>query len=160
MPLRSCLAALSLVLVVSPALAQTDPLLAVRSADPLELARAADRLGDAAVLARLVEGRPTPIRLAAIRATPWLDAPEQALAPLAAIAIGRDPDLAPAAAVSILRIARALDAQALDGRETHPSELHDARVAIQALADDATARADLRRMAELAVDALAAIGVP
>jgi hypothetical protein len=144
----------------SHAQAQDDPLLAVTDADPLELARAAARLGDAAVLARLADARPRELRLAAIRATPFLHAPERALAPLAAIAGGRDSVLAPAAALAGLRIARTLDGLALDRRECAPTELHDARTAWDHVARDETARADIRRAAESAVAALSALGVP
>jgi hypothetical protein len=138
-----------------------DPLLATGSSDPLELARVVDRIGDAALLERLGgEGTPTDVRLAAIRASVALRAPERALEPLATIARSRDPDLAPAAAMAFLAIARDLDPRALDAREVLRGELVPARTALEALADDESARADLRRAALLALDALTALGVP
>ena len=137
-----------------------DPLVAVADADPLELGRVAQRLGDGAVLARLADDRPVVVRLAAIRATPWLRAPEAALGPLARIAAGRDSWLAPEAARIVLRIARALTVDDLAARETFPAELADARAALEALAADEHARFDIRRAAELAADALGGLGVP
>jgi hypothetical protein len=146
---------------VSGGLAQErDPLLAAPGGDPLELARVVDRIGDRAVLDRLAADRPADVRLAALRAAPAMRAPESALGALAEIAGGRDPDLAPAAMLSVLTIARALDPLELDAREVLRADLAPARRAIGAIAADATARADLRRGAELAVDALAALGVP
>lgn len=131
-----------------PAAAQGDPLLAVRDADPMELARVADRLGDAAVLARLGEGQSRDVRLAAIRAARFIDGPELALEPLARIAAGRDPLLAPAAARAALAIAGELDLDALAQREVEPSSLSAARALFVALSRDARARADLRAAAE------------
>ncbi|MDQ3034673.1 MAG: hypothetical protein M3Y87_19845, partial [Myxococcota bacterium] len=91
---------------------------------------------------------------------PQLHAPERALEALAAIARGRDPDLAPAAALSMLEIARTLDPQALDAREVMREELSPAHAAIAQLAGDDTARADLRRVAYIVLAALDAAGVP
>lgn len=127
-----------------------DPLLAVHSADPLELARVVDRIGDDAVLDRLPSETPLAVRLLAVRASPWLHAPELALAPLTALAAGRDPDLAPAAALAILRIAERLDRAELDAREAGGDEIEAALAPLGALAADVTARADLRRGAAVA----------
>lgn len=150
----------ALVHVAAPAAAQDDARLMAADADPMELARAAARLGDAAVLARLDDGRARDVRLAAIRATPFLHAPERALATLAALAGGRDSLLAPAAALAALRIVRVLDGPSLDRRECAPSELHDARVAWERVTHDATARADIHHAAAEIAAALPALGVP
>lgn len=136
-----------------------DPFAAAGS-DPMELARVVDRIGDDRVIALLGDETPAAVQLGAVRAATQLRAPERALEALARIAAGRDPDLAPAAAMSILEIARALDPQALDARETMRDELTPARAALAPLAADQTARADLRRIAGMAEDALAALGVP
>lgn len=137
-----------------------DPFLVHPTSDPLELARLVDRIGDAAVIARLSDETPTDIKLLAVRAAPQLDGPERALEGLAAIAQGRDPDLAPAAAHSLLVIAHALDPQALDAREVLREELAPARVALSTLQADETARGDLRRAAGIVIAALDSVGVP
>jgi hypothetical protein len=149
-------------LLASGAAAQApaDPLAAVADADPAELARVAERIGDREVLDRLGAGRPAVVRLAAIRTTPWLRAPEAALPSLARIAGGRDSILAPAAALYAMRIATSLDTDAVAAREVLPSDLDGARTDLEALAADSTARPDLRRAAALAADALRALFGP
>jgi hypothetical protein len=137
-----------------------DPLVAVADADPLELARVAAQLGDLAVIARLDRRQPVVVRLAAVRATPFLAGPERALPLLAEMARGRDPHLAPAAADALLRITAALDGAALDRREVLRPELTPARASLRTLIDDHTARPDIRRAALLADSSLAALGVP
>jgi hypothetical protein len=127
--------------------------------DPLELARLADRLGDGAVLAALEDPSATPlVRLRAARAARFLDAPEAALAPLAALARGRDPVLAPAAALAAYRVAAALTLAELEAREASVEALAPAREALAALGADESARGDLRRLARFAAAALAALG--
>lgn len=161
------LALLLIATVARDATAQdVDPLVAIGSSDPVALARIVERLGDDAVLARLAaedaedaDGVSADARLAAIRASVALRAPERALDPLAAIAAGRDPDLAPAAAYSILVIARALDPRDLDAREVMRAELAPALAAIARLAADETARPDLRRAAAIAAELLGHLGI-
>jgi hypothetical protein len=157
-------AALLLCLIASVAGAQEptapDPLLAVHDTDPLELARVVDRIGDRAVLARLAPETPIAVRALAIVAAPRLHAPEDALASLATIAAGRDPDLAPRAAASLLAIARELDERALDARERDRAELAPARVELATLMADETVRPDVQRAAHLADAALADLAIP
>ena len=64
-------------------------LVAVVDADPLELARIARHFTDGTLLTLLGPGTDTAMRLAAVRASPWLHAPERALAMLSEIASGR-----------------------------------------------------------------------
>jgi len=132
----------------------------VADADPLELSRRVMQHGDDAVVARLSEDQPVVVQLAAVRASRFMRAPEAALPRLAQIARGRDPDLAPAAALACHRIARDLDTPALARREARRTALAPARADLEALAGDETARADLRRLAAFAADALAALDVP
>jgi hypothetical protein len=159
-------AALLLVLLGSTSLGTSshaqpaDPFVAVRDADPMELARVVDRLGDDAVLTRLAGDSPRPVRLAAAHAAPFLREPELALAPLAELAAGRDPRLAPASAASLLTVARALDPDALARREVDVATLAPVRARLAALRDDASARRDLRVAAESADASLEALGVP
>lgn len=132
----------------------------VADADPLELARVASRLGDEAVLGSLDARRPVAERLAAVRAAAWLRAPERALPALVDLLAGRDSELAPAAALSVVRVANALDADALARREVLVAELAPVRARLAAMANAATLRADLRALAGEAGAALGAAGVP
>lgn len=137
-----------------------EPFLANPTSDPLELARLVSRMGDESVLPRLSDESPVDVKLIAIRAAPHLEGPERALEALASIAQGRDPDLAPAAAHSLLVIIHALDPQALDAREVMRDELTPAWAALSHLEADETARGDIRRVASIAMAALDAVGVP
>ena len=137
-----------------------DPLAAVTSADPMELARVVDRLGDGAVLDRLAEDSPRTVRLSAVRAARWMTGPELALAPLAELASGRDPLLAPEAARATRVIVEGLTADGLARREVEPASLSTARRRLAALAADESARSDLRAAAMIAADVLDALGVP
>ncbi len=150
----------ALVTSVGSAQPGPDPLLRVSSTDPLELALVVDRLGDTAVVERLTDGTPLAVRAIAVLAAPEMRAPEDALTALAEIARGRDPDLAPRAALSALTIARALDPRTLDARECDRAGLGAARAALEAIVQDESARADVRRAAQLAAAALAELGVP
>ncbi|MFW5924905.1 MAG: hypothetical protein ACOC9O_04355 [Myxococcota bacterium] len=132
-----------------------DPIVAVSNGDPLELGRFVERHGDRYVVARLGDGHPVDTRLAAVRATPWLDAPERVLDPLSGMAAGRDPHLAPAAAWAAYRITSDLDGIAASQREVMWPALASALRNLRRLADDGTARRDLRRVAAFAADALA-----
>ncbi len=129
---------------------------AALDADPLDVARLAARLGDNAVLAALAGGTPAQ-RLAGARAAMFLAAPEAALPSLLALAAGRDPDLAPAAAAALLDVTRALTPDALSRRESDPAALAPARDAARRLAADAAARSDVRRAAALSAGAIAAL---
>lgn len=129
---------------------------ATLTADPLDVARLVARVGDDVVLAALAREAPAR-RLAAVRASVFLAAPEAALPALVALAAGRDPDLAPAAAASLLEVSRALTPDGLARGESDAAALAPARDAARRLAADATARPDVRRAAALAAGALAAL---
>jgi hypothetical protein len=135
-------------------------LTAADGVDPLELARVAARLGDDAVLALLAPEQPARVRLAAVRAAPWLHEPERALARIGALVGGRDSELAPVAARAALLIARALDGDALARREVAPAALSDALALLLQAAELAHVRQDLQRMAAAAAAQLVAAGVP
>ncbi len=125
-------------------------------ADPMELARAVRALGDDAVLVRVADGS-VGERVAALRATAYLESPERALSALAELAGSDDADLAPVAALAAWRIARALDPRALDDRESDPSELLPARDSFAALGADGSARLDIAALARMTADALDAL---
>lgn len=123
----------------------------VSDGDPLEVARIVAQAGDDAVLASLAPEAGADAMVHAIGAARWLQAPEAALSRLAAIAGGRDPDLAPAAAREAHRICGALDGSGVAGRDiTSPEELWGVVAALRLVADDATAREDIRRLTALA----------
>jgi len=153
------LAALALISCLAlPALAQSvDPLLQVHDGDPLLLASVVERLGDAAILDRLSDTHPLAVRSLAVRATPFLHTPEQALAPLAALSASRDPDLAPTAMRALLTITRSITRASLDAHEDDGTSIEAARTALTQLATDEHARVDLRRAADAALAMLAAL---
>ena len=91
-------------LLVSPSMAQSesgvDALLeAAASGQSLEFARAVESMGDAQVVEFLGAGHPVGVRLAAAYASVWVEEPTLVIVALAELAAGRDPDLAPAAAI-------------------------------------------------------------
>ncbi|MBN1655926.1 MAG: hypothetical protein JXA30_19320 [Deltaproteobacteria bacterium] len=137
-----------------------DPLAAIVDADPMELARVVRRIGDNAVIERLEEDKPIEVRIAAIRATRWMRAPERALAALAEEVGSRDCDLAPAAARAALRIASELTADELATREVMPEQLRQARALFAQAAKNALLRPDIRLYAAQTQEALRAAGVP
>ncbi len=160
--LAAVLAALALGRGVAAQLAPSgvDPLLSAADGDLLDLAATAAKLGDDAVLLRLRPEATTQVRLLAIRATPFLHAPERALPGLAVIAGGRDPDLAPAAARRAFTIAQELQSEGLASREILPASLSVARAMLVRLASSALVRADISLWAAQAAQLLGALGVP
>jgi hypothetical protein len=126
--------------------------------DELDLAALVARIGDDAVLESLAEGKDSVIRLAAIRATPYLLSQELALQPLAALAQGRDPDLAPAAARRALVIAQALALEDISARELLPDSFRAAELQLAALANSTTAHGNVRLCAGQAAHLLRVIG--
>ena len=127
-----------------------DPLAAVDDMDPTELQRAVDRVGDDAVLRRLDAGE-----ILGVLATPYMAAPEVALPALVALARGRDPWLAPAAMGAILDIAQRPLLSEMERREREPASLTPVLSELVSLADDESARGDLRAAATLASAQLA-----
>jgi hypothetical protein len=113
-------------------------------ADELELAALVARLGDDAVLDALAQEKDSALRLAALRATPYLHSPELALSPLASLAASRDPDLAPAAARRVRAIAQALALEDGATRELSPPAFRVAEQRLAQLATAAEVRPDIR----------------
>ena len=127
--------------------------------DPLDLARAVAARADETILATISAAASPAERLAAVRAAAWLRAPEDALAPLIPLVESRDPDLAPAAARAVARIAASLDMDVLAAREVAPDGLSPVRAKLDALADRDDVRADIRALAAEAAFHLSAAGV-
>lgn len=142
--------------MVAVAQQSTPDALLAAGVDPLDLTRAAMRVGDRGVLSRLRADAPD-VRLAAVRATAFMHAPEDALAQLAAIVRGRDPDLAPAAAAASLEIARSLTLIDLGHREVMPASLSQAATTYTQVAQDASVRADIRAAARAVAVSLRAL---
>jgi hypothetical protein len=142
---------------------QTDASALLRAAvdsNELDLAGLAARLGDDAVLTSLAEGEDSVVRLSALRATTYLASPELALPPLAAIARGRDPELAPAEARRVLAIARALALQDASARELEPDTLRSTETLLNSLANSARAHPEIRLCAGQAAHLLSTLHLP
>lgn len=108
--------------------------------DELALARAAEGAGDAALAKRLAGG-PRYETLIAIRASVHARAPELLIPALAALACGRDPALAPEAALSMRKLQ--LSPSGLAERETLRTDLERARQALTCVDDKPLPRADI-----------------
>jgi hypothetical protein len=135
-------------------------LLAVRDADPLELARVVHHFGDSAIVALFTEATPLAVRIAAIRAAPWLAEPEDALAALLSPIGSRDGALSEAAARALFAIAAKLGAAAFDRGERDPRRFAPIIGRLQTIEADAAIRTDLRALAASAALQLEAAGVP
>lgn len=127
--------------------------------NPLDRAALAARIGDTAVLAAL-SSEDSVERLAAVRLAPFLTAKEDALPRLVSMIEGRDPDLAPAAALAAYRIARGLDGFDFARREVDVSALAPVRERLRVIGSLERLRPDLRRLAALASEHLRGAGVP
>lgn len=134
---------------------EVDPLLSVADADPLELSRVVARMGDTEVLAAL-GGTSAARALLAIQSCPYLAESEASLPVLGALARGRDPDLAPAAALAASRVVEGLTASELTAREVSAEDLRTAAELFEAIASEEGARPDIRQGALLVVAGLAA----
>ena len=99
-------------------------------------------------------------RLRAIRAAPFGEAPEASLDALARIAAGRDPSAAAVAVVAVRRIASRLDRGTIDAHETDIASLERAERTLRSLVTDQSARADIRRFADLSAAEIAAVRSP
>ena len=137
-----------------------DALRAAADGDELSLPRLAARVGDDAVLVALRAKDDPILQLGAIRAAPHIVDHDQALLPLAEIAAGRDPELAPLAAWKLLRITQELVREHLDVKEIVPSDLAPAKAVLTTLQADESARRDIRVCAATASHLLATLGVP
>ncbi len=153
---RGLLAIVALLLFAAPAPAQPEEgaLTLATVGDALELEREVDALGDDAVLEALESDR-LDVRLGALRAVRWLGEPERALPTLAGLASGDDPDLAPGATRAAGHIADGLRHDDMQAREADRISLDP--TPWQTLADDETARADLRGVAIRVAQVLTAL---
>jgi len=158
---------IGLVLGFGPAATAQAPTEAQVSAAQAELIQAADdgtlalmglvaRHGDTIALTALGEDVAPELKLAAIRACPALEAPEACLEPLIRELSGRDPDLAPAAALALFECTRGLSADALARREASTAPLLHAASALESAVEDSHLRPDLARLANLGAAALRA----
>jgi hypothetical protein len=113
------------------------------AADELTRATIARQIGDDTLLTALHQVEDVVLRLAAVRCSPYLSDPDRALRDLTLLARGRDPELAPAAALRLLQISQAL-VQRAASCELPRDSVRDARSELLALADDRTALAQIR----------------
>jgi hypothetical protein len=114
--------------------------------DPLERARVVAAIGDAAVLEWLAGegGAGVAQRLAAVRASPWLADPSAALGPLVGLLGGRDPDLAPSAALALERLGQRLALEEPACAACSRQAVATAVDALAKLAESPRVRSDLR----------------
>lgn len=119
-----------------------------------DVAGAVDRVGDAAWVELLADPEaPVDLRLVAVRGAAFLDAPQAAVPPLAALAATRDPDIAPEAVAALLAIARrAPRLQTLPERAASSAAARD----LAALATDPALPANLAASLGSAASMLAA----
>lgn len=94
--------------------------------DPIGCARAAHEAGDLGVSAQLQPGVARESQLVAVRAAPYAQAPESMVASLVELSCGRDPNLAPEAALSLYAIVEGLTSSELAAREVLISDLAQA----------------------------------
>lgn len=130
------------------------PFLALGNAAPMELARLIDRLGDSAVSEGLEARSPIEVQLIALRAAPWMKAPESALPRVTDLVSSRDSELAPEAARAALRIANGLDRDELQFREVDLSEIARLGQKLSTAGDNALLREDIRLYAAQAAELL------
>lgn len=121
--------------------------------DELALARAADRAGDQALAGYLQADRYR--SLLAIRASEYARAPEALIPALAAHACGRDPVLAPEAALSLRKLSARFVPSELASREVLRGDLMRARQALACADALPRPRADIAEALHLLAAALA-----
>lgn len=132
-----------------------DPFAQADVVDAIGLWRLADEAGDLALGEALKPGVARERALAAIRAAAYSHAPEQLIASLLPHALGRDPVLAPEAALALVQIGQRLTPADLAAREVLLSTLDEARKATQAALEEARSpRADIRLCLEALLAAL------
>jgi hypothetical protein len=136
--------------------AQESELLTAADEGDLALMDLLDRSGDDLALRGLDPEAPDELRLAAIRACPTLEAPEACLPALAQEAVGRDPDLAPAASLALFEIGRRLSADQLARRESSTPPLVELATSLDASLEQASLRPDLAQLIGLAAASLRA----
>lgn len=107
-------------------------------ADELTRATIAREVGPEALLAALQQAEDVALRLAAVRCSPYLGDPDRALTHLVQIARGRDPELAPAAALRLFVIAQSL-MQRGARQEIALDSVGETRRELLALAEDRSA---------------------
>jgi hypothetical protein len=98
--------------------------------DAIGLARAADALGDAELERALGQTSDREAALVAARAALFAEAPERLVPKLVGLACGRDPALAPEAALTLYTLAERVNAESFATREVL---LSDVKQAIQSL---------------------------
>lgn len=126
--------------------------------EPLELGRQVRSLDPNRLEEALLQGNRQE-QLGAIRGAVWLAAPEHALSALAEVAAQDDPLLAPEAVAAALRITERIDPLVLEDRELY-GELTEAAEAFAAIAEDTSARRDLRQGAGFVAAALQGANAP
>jgi hypothetical protein len=121
-----------------------DPLVHADVVSTLGLERLADEAGDAQLSAWLKTPSRRDLTLVAVRAAPFAAAPERLVPALSPHLCGRDPVVAPEAALALAQIAERLTPSGLAAREALLADVKEARAALScARAEGAPIRADL-----------------
>jgi len=141
--LRKLLALLALCAVLPASSRGDGPPAQPSATDELDLARAAEEGGDARLVAALREPLVRQTAAWAARSAPHARAPEALIAPLARLACGRDPALAPEAAMALVRLSARLTPSELGAREVLQSDLRAAREALACVELKPLPRADV-----------------
>jgi hypothetical protein len=132
-----------------------DPFVHADVVDAIGLWRLADEAGELGLGEALKPGAARERALAAIRAAAYSRAPEQLIVGLLPHAVGRDPVLAPEAAMALVQIGQRLTPADLAAREVLLSTLDEARKATQvALEEVRSPRPDIRVCLETLLAAL------
>jgi hypothetical protein len=122
-----------------------DPLAHADVVSAIGVAHVADEVGDRTLAAWLAEPPRRNLALVAARAAPYAFAPERLVPALAQLLCGRDPVLAPEAAVAFVQIAERLRLSELAAREALRADLRAARDSLRCAAESRPpVRADLR----------------
>lgn len=122
--------------------------------DAIGSARTAQEVGDGALLAALGAPGQREKALVAVRAASYAHAPEELMAPLVELACGRDPSLAPEAALSLHAVSERLTARELSLREVLLSDLSKAEERVKSGCEH-TPSADVTYALEVAKERLA-----
>lgn len=132
----------------------TDPLAQADVVSVIGLSRVADELGDATLASWLKAPARRDLALVALRAAPYAFAPERLVGHMAPLLCGRDPNLAPEAALAFAQIAEHLQPARLAAREAASYDLRQARAALACAEQSPAPRADLVAAAQLLAAAL------
>lgn len=123
---------------------QNDPLAHADVISEIGLARLADEAGDGTLAGWLKRSDRRELQLVALRAMPYAFEPERLVPHVAPLLCGRDPNLAPEAALALMHVAERLRPSELENREATRGAFREAQKALACIKEQsAPVRADL-----------------